>query len=115
MNIPAPTTFVQIVWALIGFFFARAFGKQLDQDIQNSSWFNNLNEEWKKNFIKRLLDFTHHLWLGLLIMIMYGSSEIIIIGRLQIAPYWIGYGWVIDDAPDIPPRFRKYFSYLLDK
>ena len=42
LNIPWPDSLFEVTWALIGFTFARAFGKQLDQDIQNSQWFKSL-------------------------------------------------------------------------
>ena len=114
LNIPWPDTLFQVTWALIGFTFARAFGKQLDQDIQSSHWFKSLQgsqsliwgivpPELLGNLILRLLDFLHHFWMGLLLMIYYpASSEL----------YWVGWGLVLDDAPDIPARFAGYFTYL---
>jgi len=102
IQVPWPGTWFQWTWALIGFFFARAFGKKLDQDIQNGEWFKNLTA-LERNIIARLLDATHHLWMGMLLMLYFTQAD---------PGFWVGWGWFIDDLPDLPKRFAKYFSYL---
>lgn len=102
LTLPVPTTMLQVTWAIIGFMFGRAFGKQLDHDIKQSEWFKKLDPVWR-NIVGRALDFLHHFEVGL-VMMVYGHHipEI----------YWFGYGLVVDDGPDIPRRFAKYFTYL---
>jgi hypothetical protein len=81
-------------WFSFGICFARCFGKTLDQDIQNSEWFKALSEleQW---IVEHLLDFTHHWWIGAL-LVLYG-------GRVEII--WFGWGLILDDLPDVPARF----------
>jgi len=102
IELPFPVSFVQIVWLGIGLTFGRAFGKQLDQNIQNSDWFKGLNLVWQ-NLLKRALDFLHHWWIGALLMVYFGDVE---------AVFWFGYGLLLDDIPDVPARLKKYFNYL---
>lgn len=96
--LPIPQTLFAATWFLIGFTFARAFGKQLDQMVQQTDWFLTLDapRQW---LVKASLDFLHHFWMGLLLMI-YAPSE---------SYYWFGYGVFIDDLPDVPRRFKKWF------
>jgi len=110
LNIPVPSNFAESTFLLLGVFFGRAFGKQLDQDIQNSEWFKK-HSGLVKELISRLLDFTHHWWVGALLMIIFQSSPIVSIQILSLPPldfniFWFGAGTFIDDLPDIPPRIR---------
>lgn len=108
--IPLPETPLQITWTIIGFVFSRAFGKQLDRDIQNGEWFKGLSKPWQ-NFVKRLLDATHHFWMGMLLMVYAGKLS----GWFSLDPqifFWVGWGFFVDDWPDMPARFVKYFRYL---
>jgi len=109
LQLPLPETLIQWTWFLIGFFFARGFGKQLDQDIQESEWFKSLpnDAQW---ILKRLLDSLHHLWIGMLLMV-YGPK---FFPEQKIEFYWFGYGIFIDDLPDLPKRFREYFKYIVE-
>jgi len=94
-----PVTFEQFVWLGIGLCFARGFGKRFDEDIKNSEWFKKLNG-WKRWIVERLLDFTHHWWVGALLMLYSPYPQL----------YWFGVGIFLDDIPDIPRRLRKYFK-----
>ncbi len=98
------------LWMAIGFVFARAFGKQMDQGVQTTAWFNGL-KDWQKGLVSRLLDFGHHWWMGLLLW-FYAPSMTLPTG-FDAPLQFLGLGWFIDDLPDVPPRFRKFFSYFL--
>jgi len=103
---PTPENLVEATWLIIGFLAGRCFGKQFDHMVQQTSWYKKqgMLAKW---FIKALLNFTHHFWIGLLLMcyadrLPFLSTEI----------YWFGYGLFLDDLPDIPSRFRKYFRVI---
>lgn len=102
VELPFPVSFAQIVWLGVGLTFGRAFGKQLDQEIQASAWFKGLGG-LQQNLVRRLLDFLHHWWMGALLMLYFGGVE---------AVYWFGYGLLLDDVPDMPARLKKYLGYL---
>ena len=88
----------------MGFMFARAFGKKFDQVIQNTEWWATASEI-EKFVVGGVLNFFHHFWIGMLLMVYsFGSQEV----------YWFGYGLFVDDLPDMPTRFRKYFDYLFN-
>lgn len=112
LRIDYPSNLIMVTWALIGFFYARAFGKKIDYEIQQTPTYQNLNP-FIKYIVNCLLDATHHLWIGLLIMIRFGPEEIIYHLGWPLMPYWIGWGIFIDDLPDVPGRFREYFAYLM--
>ena len=104
ITVPAPETLLQVTWFTLGLVFGRGFGKRLDQDIQASDWFKRRHEVWR-NVIRRLLDITHHFWMGLLLVVYSGNQELV----------WFGWGLVIDDFPDIPARIQGYFNVPEDK
>ncbi len=115
-GIPLPNTLNEITWVMIAVLFARAFGKKLDQRIQSTQKYKKLGI-WGQFIVSGLLNFLHHFWMGLLIMLAYPQTltwDIALIGGglLKIPPYWIGWGIFFDDAPDIPKRFGKMFEYL---
>jgi len=111
IELPIPKTFLELFWLALGIVFGRAFGKQLDHDIQQVEEFKKL-PRWLRWIIKRLLDFTHHWWIGGIIMISYDAVEIFYFGRLPVCPFWFGYGLFIDDIPDVPKRVRDMLNYL---
>ncbi|GAJ07454.1 unnamed protein product, partial [marine sediment metagenome] len=78
----------------MGVVFGRGFGKQLDQDIQASDWYKE-QPQLNRWIIKRVLDVTHHWWIGMLLVIYSGAEEVI----------WFGWGLVVDDLPDLPFRY----------
>lgn len=112
LKIALPTTLITVTWFLIGFCFARAFGKKLDQTLKNQEQFKKLNP-LIQYMISCLLDFFHHFWLGLLIMIRCDPGKILIVLGEPVSPYFFGLGIFIDDIPDIPDRFKGYFKYLI--
>lgn len=101
ITIPTPATLLAITWSIIGFMLARAF-KNIDHTIQETTGYKDLDPITQK-FVAMLLDFLHHFWIGLLLMVYYPNTPEI---------YWFGYGLFIDDLPDLPARFKKYFGYL---
>ena len=103
IQIPAPETLLQITWTIIGFILARSF-KSVDHTIKESEWYKNL-DEIGKFLVGGTLDFFHHFWIGMLLMVYYPHIEEV---------YYFGYGLFIDDLPDVPSRFRKYFDYLFN-
>jgi hypothetical protein len=96
LNIPVPVTFVEWLWFAMGVNFGRGFGKQLDQTIQSTDWFKRRGRfvQW---FVRRVLDVTHHWWIGGLLMAYSGSVEL----------FWFGAGLFVDDLPDIPRRAKE--------
>jgi len=110
LSIPVPSNFAESTFLLMGVFFGRAFGKQLDQDFQNSEWFKK-QSKLVQEIICRLMDFTHHWWIGALLMIVFQNSpvitfQILSLPQLDFNIFWFGVGLFVDDLPDIPPRIR---------
>jgi len=96
-------TLTTAFWVAIGFLIGRAFFKQIDYYAQETFWFDGL-PEWQKIIVKGLLDFTHHWWVGLALYLYAPIPEL----------QWVGIGLFVNDWPDIPKRFRKYFQYLFE-
>jgi len=92
---------VVVTWVAIGFLFGRSFGKQIDFKVTNSEWFMHL-KPWQQYIVEGLFNFLHHWWAGLILYIYAPIPEI----------RWFGLGLFLDDWPDIPSRFKKYFKYL---
>jgi len=110
--VPVPATLLEILWLCLGITFGRAFGKKLDLEIQETDWFKEKGKlaQW---LLRRLLDFTHHWEIGLLLMVYFGYADLggaIPWGGYIPELYWFGYGLVIDDLPDLPARLRKIFK-----
>lgn len=96
--LPFPTTLEHVIWMGIGLAFGRGFGKQLDQEIQATDWFK-AQHPMLQMFLKRILDTLHHWWMGGLLMV-YWTGPI----------YWFGFGLLIDDIPDVPPRLLSFLT-----
>lgn len=111
IDLPVPFTFVEVIWFAMGLLFGRAFGKNVDYEVQQSDWFKNLDPRLKW-ILKRTLDFAHHWWIGAFIMLSYEATEIFLFGRVPMAPYWFGLGLLLDDIPDVPRRIREMLGYL---
>lgn len=106
INVPFPSSLFQWTWFLIGFMLGRA-GAQTDHIVKQSQWFQGLSSTEQK-IMEIVLNFLHHFWIGMLFMI-YAIEPI------KTEMYWFGAGLFVDDIPDIPARFRKWFSYLATK
>jgi len=100
--IPVPTNLLEWLWLCLGITFGRAFGKKFDLEIQETEWFKKL-KPWQKWLIRRLLDFTHHWWIGLLLVVYLSHIPEL---------YWFGWGLFYDDLPDVPRRFKKILKDL---
>lgn len=101
------------LWAVLGFMFARAFGKRVDFEITDSLWFVNLQQTKPvlANLISRFLDFFHHFYVGLALW-FYAPRYNLPTG-FDMPLQFLGLGLFIDDLPDVPSRFRGYFSYFI--
>ncbi len=110
LELPVPSTLLQVTWLLVGFTFSRAFAKNLDRSVQETTLFK-AQGKFAQTLIKNLLNFLHHFWIGLL-LIVYSAP---IASPLRFSPdiiTFFGLGLFLDDLPDIPQRFRKYFQSL---
>jgi hypothetical protein len=114
ITIPVPTTLEEALWFGIGLVFGRSFGKKTDYNIKQSEWFKNL-KDWQKEVVSKSLDFLHHWWMGLY-LVVYGVTApqalISIFPMLsRVATYWFGWGLFVDDLPDLPDRIRDLFNH----
>ena len=100
-----PSTFEQFIWWGIGGGLARSFGKQLDYDIKKGEWYKSLSPVMQ-NIVARLLDFTHHWWVGGLVM-LYGLPNV----SVDIS-YWLGAGIFVDDLPDLYKRIDEMIKTI---
>ncbi len=101
---------MQVTWLLVGFMFSRAFAKNLDHSVQETAAFK-AQGKFIQTLIKNLLNFLHHFWIGLL-LIVYAPP---LASPLRFSPdviAFFGLGLFLDDLPDIPQRFRRYFQTL---
>jgi hypothetical protein len=99
LQIPIPTSFLAAVWFGMGLTFGRGFGKNLDQTIKKTERFFRL-PTWQQWLLSRVLDVTHHWWIGALLMIYISAPEV----------FWFGAGLLVDDLPDVPRRIRSIFQ-----
>ena len=106
LTVPLPDTWLEATWFLIGFMLGRA-GAQIDYVVKQSQWFTQLPSTQQK-FAEMGLNFLHHFWIGMLLMVYA-------IDPIKTEMYWFGVGLFVDDMPDIPARFAKWFKYLAEK
>lgn len=92
--------------------FGRSFGKELDHDIQGTQWYKNLPEEWRW-IVKRLLDFLHHWWMGLFLVVY--ASQFTLLHLKEVEVTWFGWGLFADDIPDIPARLLEIWKDIKDR
>lgn len=109
LEIPVPSVNLEIVWLLIGMSFARSFGKKLDHTVQQTQFFKDLKMPLAKWFIKALLDFTHHWWMGALIW-LYAPLIVTRLNWQTLLPevLWFGVGMFIDDIRDFRHVMARY-------
>lgn len=115
LTIPIPVNNFEIVWLLIGMSFGRQFGKKLDQGIQETDTFKSLPGP-VQGLIKRILDFTHHWWVGALIW-LYAP---LITTRwfwpsLELEIIWFGVGLFLDDIRDFEHVLGRYKTAIEEK
>ena len=99
LQIPVPTSFLAAVWFGMGLTFGRGFGKNLDQTVKKTKWFQTLPalQQW---LVARVLDVAHHWWMGALLMAYISAPEV----------FWFGAGLLVDDLPDVPKRLKLLFQ-----
>ena len=114
LKIPIPDNEKDFLWFALGLQFGRSFGKQLDQNIQSGEWFAEL-KPWKQDVVKRLLDFTHHWWVGYILW-AYASIISAWIGFPQLTNeiFWFGVGLLVDDLPDLAMRIQGGVKNILE-
>ena len=105
---PIPSTNLELFWLLLGMQFGRSFGKKLDQGIQAGTTFKNL-PEWVRGVVKRLLDFTHHWWIGGFLWI-YPTlfASLILFPNSVVEVTFFGLGLMADDLRDVDNLKRRY-------
>lgn len=105
---PIPANNLEIFWVLLGIQFGGSFGSKLDQEIQESEWFKAL-DPWKAGFIKRLLDFLHHWWVGGFLW-LYSEQVAVKLGLVNYSTevMFFGLGILIDDVRDVKNLKRRY-------
>lgn len=100
-NLPVPTTLFELTFTIIGFLLGYAWSENLDESILDSDWFKKQHYavQW---FIKGILKFVHHFWIGMLLMIYFPrDSEL----------FWIGLGLFIEDITD----YKKIIGWIIDR
>lgn len=104
IKIPWPSNEKDFLWFAIGLQFGRSFGKKLDHGIQQGMWFNDL-KPWQQDIVKRILDFTHHWWMGYILW-CYAAMIATHFGCPQLTNeiLWFGIGLLVDDLPDLYNR-----------
>lgn len=106
-----PTTYTAIGWWALGGTFARSFGKNLDHNVQELKEFKNLH--WALQWIiKFILNFTHHWWIGFIIMLMYVRDTVYPWNGIPIEWYWFGAGILVDDLPDLYRRVKEMIDTI---
>ncbi len=110
--IPWPDSRIAILWFALGLQFGRSFGKKLDHEIQQGRWFKK-RKPWARGLIKRLLDFTHHWWIGYIIW-CYAATVAVWIRMPQSVTEisWFGLGLLVDDLPDFYLRIRSGYKNI---
>lgn len=112
--IPWPGNEKDFLWFALGIQFGRSFGKKLDYEIQQGEWFNK-QKPWAQGIIKRVLDFTHHWWVGYILWI-YATTIAAWLGqpRLTNEILWFGVGLLVDDLPDLYKRIKEGLKNIQD-
>ena len=124
ITIPVPVDLKAVLWFGVGAFFARAFGKRIDYDVQQTAWFKGL-KWWQKLVLQRVMDGLHHWYLGLF-LVVYASQpwlqwEPQVLWahiKIPLGPYslgWLGWGVFADDAPDLYQRLKEFFPKKAEK
>ncbi len=110
--IPFPGNNIELLWVLIGMLFGRTFGKQLDYTLQQTKFFKGRDPFWQ-GMIKRLLDFTHHWWIGAIIW-NYPHLIVKTLSWPTLLPevVFFGVGLFLDDIRDFNHLIKRYKTAL---
>ena len=106
LEIPIPVTNLEIVALAMGITFGRNIGKKLDQGIKNSDWFTNRHMvvQWT---VEKVLDCTHHWWVGALIW-LYAVQISALIAFDPRFILFFGVGLFVDDIKDFEHVIKRY-------
>lgn len=123
ITIPVPVDLKAVLWFGVGAFFARALGKRIDWEVQQTTWFKGLSgQKWgwlKQIILQRAMDCLHHWYIGLF-LVVYASQPWLLWQpewfwthiEIPLGPYslsWLGWGVFADDAPDLYARLKEFF------
>jgi len=100
LDLPVPVTSEQLFLVLLGLSFGHAFSN-FDYDMQQGKLYTGA-PAWAQWLMKRLMDFTHHWWIGYA-MYLYPLP-------LQFAEAirWFGAGVFYDDLADYKQLLKRY-------
>jgi|Deesub1362B_J571_1020462.scaffolds.fasta_scaffold00060_91 hypothetical protein len=107
-----PTLILVILGLSSGLVLGRSF-KKIDFEIKKTQKFMK-SSKFKQYLISAALNSIHHFQFGLALMYFAYRFHGSIGDDGFTLMYSFGFGLVVDDAPDLPRRFRKYFSYLIE-
>lgn len=113
ITVPVPETLLATFWFLLAVSLGQSF-KDVDYELQSTDWFvaQGAFVQW---LIKSLLDFTHHWWMGLF-MVVYADNLVYIFGGNFDVYLWFGWGLFADDIPDVPRRYGiNWFNTPLEE
>jgi len=91
----------------IGYFMSRGF-KEIDHKVMETPWYSR-RSPFTRWFVKQLLNVFHHFQIGILLIILSYHTQ----GFARSLLWRFGAAMVLDDAKDIPPRFRKHVLKVL--
>lgn len=103
---PYPLDFWALMAIAFGITFGRAFGKKIDQYVQESDWFRKRGA-FTQEVLRRMLDMLHHWWMGVIIMWFCALQAEWLNTALRIPEsfvpigFWFGFGLFLDDARDV--------------
>jgi hypothetical protein len=82
--------------------------------MQQTDWFKSL-DPWSQGFLKRIMDFFHHWWMGAFLW-LYAEPISIRLGLMNYSTeiLFFGYGILIDDIRDIDNLKRRYKKLFED-
>ena len=106
LEMPIPVTNLEIIALAMGITFGRNIGKKLDQGIKNSEWFSNRHAvfQW---MVEKVLDCTHHWWIGALIWLYAAPLAVIVSVDPQFILFF-GVGLFFDDIKDFEHVIARY-------
>lgn len=106
-QVPIPTNNIEILWVLLGMSFGRNFGKKLDQGIQAHPVYLSLDPAIQ-GFIKRILDFTHHWWMGAILWLYAHLWIQYLWPSFFVELKFFGVGLFLDDIRDFKHVLSRY-------
>jgi len=97
--LPVPKSIFEFLWAGIGWQLGNAFANDFDQDIEDTPWFESKSGFLKKLII-RVFHFTHHWWVGGLLLVYCGTIQFYPNMLLLSSPelFWFGLGLFLEDV-----------------